>query len=270
MKFQLTLLENTMPTPFEILIDPVSLVFIAIYFALMLFESAIPARQLPAIKGWKFRALTSFFLYFYLASYLPLIWDKYLIQFQLLNISTMKTSLSVLLGVFVFELFIYIWHRSLHNSKLLWLGFHQMHHSAERVDVFGAYYFSPLDMIGFTMIGSLSLVLFIGLSPQSTSYVLYITNFLAIFQHTNIKTPRWLGYIVQRPESHSIHHQKNVHAYNYSDLPLFDIIFGTFNNPQTFAKETGFYDGASSKVGDMLLFKDVYKLGACPNPNKDS
>ncbi len=248
-----------MPTPFEILIDPVSLVIIAIYFCLMLIESVIPARQLPTIKGWKLRALISFLLYFYLASYLPLIWDKYLIQFQLIDISNMNTSISVLFGVFVFELFIYIWHRTMHNSKWLWLGFHQMHHSAEIVDVFGAYYFSPLDMIGFTIIASLSLVLFVGLSPQSTTYVLYITTFLAIFQHTNIKTPQWLGYFIQRPESHSIHHQKDVHAYNYSDLPIFDIIFRTFNNPKEFAKETGFYKGASSRIVDMLIFKDVYK-----------
>ncbi len=248
-----------MPTPIEILFDPVSMVIIAIYFALIFIEAIIPARSLPPIKGWKIRAVISFFFFFYMATYLPMIWDKYLLTYQLLDLSDLNTYASLAVGVFVFELLIYIWHRTMHNTKWLWLGFHQMHHSAERVDAFGAYYFSPADMIGFTMIGSLSLVLFVGLSPQSTTYVLYISTFLAIFQHTNIKTPQWLGYFIQRPESHSIHHQKNVHAYNYSDLPLFDIIFGTFNNPKNFAKETGFYDGASSRVSDMLMFKDVYK-----------
>tara|TARA_B100000965_G_scaffold386184_1_gene388202 strand:+ start:1134 stop:1253 length:120 start_codon:yes stop_codon:yes gene_type:complete len=34
----------------------------------------------------------------------------------------------------------------------------QMHHSAEVVDSIGAFYFSPLDMIGFTLLGSISLV----------------------------------------------------------------------------------------------------------------
>lgn len=248
-----------MPTPLEILIDPISLTVIVIYLSLIVLETVFPGRKLPKINGWKLRTFISFSLYFYLASYLPLIWDKYLTHFQLIDISNMKTTGSVIIGVFVFELLIYVWHRTIHNSKWLWLGFHQMHHSVERVDAFGAYYFSPLDMIGFTMIGSLSMVLFIGLPAQSATYVLYITTFLAIFQHTNIKTPQWLGYIIQRPESHSIHHQKDVHAYNYSDLPVFDIIFGTFNNQKTFAKETGFYNGASSRIGDMLLFKDVYK-----------
>jgi hypothetical protein len=38
---------------------------------------------------------------------------------------------------------------------------------------------------------------------------------------------------------------------------LFDILFGTFRNPKKFEHETGFYEGASGRVGDMLLFKDV-------------
>jgi len=42
------------------------------------------------------------------------------------------------------------------HELALWRGFHQMHHSAERVDAFGAFYFSPLDIIGFTMLSSLT------------------------------------------------------------------------------------------------------------------
>jgi len=38
---------------------------------------------------------------------------------------------------------------------------------------------------------------------------------------------------------------------------LFDIIFGTFRNPTEFAEETGFYSGASSKIGKMILFIDI-------------
>jgi sterol desaturase/sphingolipid hydroxylase (fatty acid hydroxylase superfamily) len=97
----------------------------------------------------------------------------------------------------------------------------------------------------------------VGLSAQAVTYVLYATMFLATFQHLNVRTPQWLGYIVQRPESHSIHHGRGVHQYNYSDLPLFDILFGTFRNPKEFASENGFYDGASAKIAQILLFKDI-------------
>ena len=133
----------------------------------------------------------------------------------------------------------YGWHRSMHNSTVLWRGFHQMHHSAERLDTYGAFWFSPLDMVGWTALSSLCLTVIVGLSPQATTMVLYITTFLSIFQHANIRTPRWLGYIVQRPESHSVHHQRGLHAFNYSDLPLFDLLFGTFRNPPTHRGRAG-------------------------------
>ncbi|MGE3394955.1 MAG: hypothetical protein AB7J97_11690, partial [Steroidobacteraceae bacterium] len=48
-----------------------------------------------------------------------------------------------------------------------------------------------------------------------------------------------------------------VHAWNYSDLPLFDLLFGTFRNPRKYAPEQGFYDGASARVGELLLWRDV-------------
>jgi sterol desaturase/sphingolipid hydroxylase (fatty acid hydroxylase superfamily) len=134
-----------------------------------------------------------------------------------------------------------------------------MHHSAERHDTFGAYYFSVMDMIGFTFLGSLSFSLIAGFDPSAITLILLITNFMAIFQHANIKTPVWLGYIIQRPESHSVHHAKGIHRYNYSDLPIFDIIFGTFKNPDLHENETGFYTGASKRIIDMMLFKDVTK-----------
>ena len=115
----------------------------------------------------------------------------------------------------------------------------------------------PMDVVGFTFLSSLSLTVFVGLSAQAVTYFLYVTMFLAIFQHTNIRTPQWLGYIVQRPESHSIHHARGIHHYNYSDLPLFDILFGTFRNPKDFAPEAGFYHGASAKLPQILAFKDI-------------
>ena len=246
-----------MPTPLEILLDPISLGILALYASLMLLEALAPARKLPYIEGWIPRALITFVLYFYLATYLPLIWDKYLVEYQLFNIQSMNIYTSTLIALFVFEFLIYVWHRTMHQTNWLWRSFHQMHHSAERVDTFGAFYFSPLDMVGFTLVGSLSLALFVGVSPQATTYFLFISMFLAVFQHTNIKTPQWLGYFVQRPESHSVHHAKGVHAYNYSDLPIFDILFGTFKNPAAFENKIGFYKGASAKIPAMLLCQDI-------------
>jgi sterol desaturase/sphingolipid hydroxylase (fatty acid hydroxylase superfamily) len=81
--------------------------------------------------------------------------------------------------------------------------------------------------------------------------------FCSMFQHTNIRTPHWLGYIVTRPESHAVHHQRGVHAYNYGDIPLFDIVLGTFRNPREWQEEAGFFDGSSRQMGPMLIGKEI-------------
>jgi len=74
----------------------------------------------------------------------------------------------------------------------------------------------------------------------------------------NVRTPRVLGYLIQRPEAHFVHHQRDVHAYNYGDFPLWDLLFGTFRNPAEFGKEdVGFADPADRRLGAMLAFRDV-------------
>ena len=246
-----------MPTPIEILLDPVSLGVLAMYAAMMIWEAVLPARELPAVRGWIPRALGAFAVYFFLSSYLPLLWDGYLARYQLLDLSHLGTIGGAVVGLLVYNALLYAWHRSMHSSSVLWRTFHQMHHSAERLDTYGAFYFSPMDMAGFTFVGSLALTLVVGLSPGAITLFLFAGMFMAMFQHANVRTPKWLGYIIQRPESHTIHHGRGLHRYNYADLPIFDLLFGTFRNPETYDMETGFYNGASGRVGDMLLFKNV-------------
>ena len=49
----------------------------------------------------------------------------------------------------------------------------------------------------------------------------------------------------------------NVHARNYGDIPVFDMIFGTFVNPRSFEGEVGFHAGGSKKIGAMLVGKVI-------------
>lgn len=248
---------TTLPTPMEILLDPVSLTILAMYGGLMLWEALAPAKKLPEIKGWKMRGMISFAVFFYLSSYLPMFTDGFLAQYQLFDLGGLGTWGGAIAGVLIFQFGVYLWHRAMHGSDILWRGFHQMHHSAERLDTYGAFYFSPADMIGWTLQGSICLVLVIGITPEAATIVLLSTTLMAMFTHTNVNTPRWLGYIIERPESHSVHHARGAHRSNYSELPLFDMLFGTFVNPETYVEETGFYDGASARVVKMMLFKDV-------------
>jgi sterol desaturase/sphingolipid hydroxylase (fatty acid hydroxylase superfamily) len=249
-------LETDMPTPLDLLLDPISLTVFAIYGGLILWEALAPARPLPHVRYWRWFGLAAFLVYFLLSSYLPLLWGDWLAPLQLADLSGLGTWGGAAVGLLVYEAGAYTYHRTIHASDLLWRVFHQMHHSAERHDTFGAFWFSPLDMVGWTMVSSIALTI-VGLTPAATTAVLLTVTLLAIFQHANVRTPRWLGYFVQRPESHSYHHERGVHARNYADLPVFDLLFGTFFNPRGFAKETGFYDGASRRVAAMLACRDI-------------
>jgi len=246
-----------MPTPLEILLDPISLIILSMYGILMLWEALFPGRKLPHVKYWKLRGLTVFIVYVFFTSYLPMFMNPYIEPYRLFDLSGWGTVWGGIFAVLLYEFGVFVWHYSLHRSDFLWKTFHQMHHSAERLDTYGAFYFSPLDMVGWSVLGTVCFTLIAGLSPSAITVMLLVTNFLSIFQHANIRTPQWLGYIVQRPESHTYHHATGIHQCNYSDLPVFDLIFGTFKNPKGFEYKTGFYYGASAKIWDMLRAKDV-------------
>ena len=246
-----------MPNLLDLLLDPVSLTLFGLYAGLMVWEYLLPARRLPRVRGWKLRGIGAFLLYWLLSSYLPLFWNDSLAAYQCLDLTVLGNWGGTLAGLLIYEAGVYGWHRGMHASTLLWRSFHQLHHSAERLDSYGAFWFSPLDMLGWTALSSLCLVWMVGITPEAAVRVLYTTTFLSIFQHANLCTPQWLGYLIQRPESHSCHHQRGVHTGNFSDLPVFDLLFGTWRNPSGFADEVGFYPGASMRVMDMLLLRDV-------------
>ena len=219
-------------------------------FALL--ELLLRGRSFPPVTHWRLKGTAFMLLYFALATYAPLFWDGWLGQYRLFAADTLPLWAQFVGGFLALELGIYAWHRTMHNTPFLWRWFHQMHHSAERVDIWGSLYFHPFDTLGFTFVGSLALVLGFGVSAEAAILINLLATFYGMFQHANIRTPHWLGYIIQRPESHSCHHERGVHARNYSDLPMWDMVFGTFHNPKTFDGEVGFYEGSSKRVGDLL------------------
>jgi len=250
-----------MPTPLELVLHPVNLTILALYGALALAEFLKPARKLPGQPWWRVRGMLAFALFFFASSYLPLIWDGWLARFQVLDLTGLPFALQCAIGFLVYELAVYTWHRCLHESDFLWRYFHQFHHSAERLDTFGAFWFSPLDMFGWIVLGSLALVLFVGVGPQAATAIILLTTFLSIFTHANIRTPRWLGYLIQRPESHGVHHARGFHRRNYCDLPVIDAIFGTLENPVEHREQFGLVDGGSMRIGTMLLGRDITRAG---------
>ncbi|PLK26125.1 sterol desaturase family protein [Novosphingobium sp. TH158] len=232
-------------------------VVIVLFAIFVLLDHFGKGHRLDDVPYWRAMGVFSAILYFTILTYAPFLWDGLLGQYRLIPADKLPFWVQVVGGFLVFELGVYLWHLGLHKIPGLWRFTHQMHHAAERVDIWGAFYFHPLDMVGWALQGSLSLVWVFGLSAEAAFIVAVAATIPTMFQHTNLRTPVWLGYVLQRPESHSIHHQRGVHAYNYGDIPLFDIIFGTFKNPKDWEAEAGFHKGSTNKVGKMLACQEI-------------
>ena len=215
------------------------------------------ARNFETPKVWRVQALAVTVLTFALSMAVTIFWGALLAGVSLMDGSKLGIVGGALVGILAYEFIHYWYHRAAHANDHLWRWAHQMHHSAESVDAFGAYYLHPVDTFFFTTWSSLVFFPILGLRPEAGVLAGFFLVFNAMFQHANIKTPRWMGYIIQRPESHGVHHERGKHRSNYSDLPLWDMVFGTFENPEAFEQEAGFYNGASSRIGDMLIGRDV-------------
>lgn len=225
--------------------------------AFLLLDLVIGARKFAAPRFWRAYALASTLVTVSISIGTAVFWGKIFDGFTLLSGEDLGIFGGTLAGVLVYELLHYGYHRLAHESTFLWRVGHQMHHAPESLDAFGALYSHPIDTFFFGTLSSFVLFPLLGLRVEAGVLCALFLTFNAMFQHANIKTPKWLGYIVQRPESHGIHHQRGVHAYNYSDLPLWDMVFGTFRNPENFSGEVGFEFGGSKRIGALLLGRNI-------------
>jgi sterol desaturase/sphingolipid hydroxylase (fatty acid hydroxylase superfamily) len=227
-----------------------------VFVLALILERVFPARPLPQVKGWILRGLISFLIAGVLNALLPIAAIGALGGRSLLHLSGLGLVGGALVAFVVTDFFAYWVHRLMHNVHFIWRWTHQAHHSAERLDTLGFSYFHPFD-ITITVALSAIVPAAMGVTADAAAVAGFVGFLYAVFQHLNVRTPQWLGYIIQRPEGHSVHHARGVHAYNYGNFPLSDILFGTFRNPADFMPEAGFWDGASGKVGAMLLGRDV-------------
>jgi sterol desaturase/sphingolipid hydroxylase (fatty acid hydroxylase superfamily) len=238
----------------------------ATFVACLILERLIPARAQPRIRFWVLRGVVSFVMVAALNAIIPAVVMAALGDRSVLHLQGLGTAFGALVMLVVGDLLGYWIHRGVHTSERVWRWTHQMHHSAERMDMAGAVYFHPLDVIVQQVAPSIVVAVLLGVSPMAAAVGGFLGFFFGVTPHLNVRSPTWLGYVFQRPEMHAIHHQRGVHAYNYGQFALSDILFGTWRNPPAFPDvEFGFWDGASSKLGAMLVGRDVTRPGDLTN-----
>ena len=226
-----------------------------VFLFFLVAERAATARRFPSVARWGLTGGVFFVLSLMVGALIPkLIPVEWLQQHSLLDLSRVGiTALPVAMLVTTF--FGYWLHRAEHKFGWLWRVTHQLHHSAERIDMLGAYFTHPFEVVLKVSVSTLIAAWGLGVTPMTASAVGVIVALLSLFQHLNVNTPRWLGFIVQRPESHCVHHQRHVEGRNFSELPLWDLLFGTFSNPKAFTGDVGLDTPENWRLSELLLMR---------------
>jgi sterol desaturase/sphingolipid hydroxylase (fatty acid hydroxylase superfamily) len=233
------------------LLVPVTFIFFLVT------ERIFPRRQYPPIRFWNLIGFACLIMTAVITTVLPLLLPESITRYHLIDAAGLGFVGGILVAYPLTALLSALVHRSFHEFHPLWLLGHQLHHSPRRLDIPGSVFFHPVDIALQTIPATVVAVFVLGLDPVTASAVGFVSAFYGMFQHWNVRTPRWLGYIIQRPESHGLHHELGIHGRNYSDFPLWDILMGTFVNPETFDGDVGFAGEAPDHIGAMLLFRDV-------------
>lgn len=222
-------------------------------------ERVFPGRALPKSAGWYLRSISVNLVQLGITLGLGRLWlptfgDSSLYRLAGWDLPILEGLVAWFVGTFIF----YWWHR-LRHERGFWRIFHQVHHSASRIEILTSFYKHPLEIFVNSIVSSIIIFQLLGCSLMAAFWYNFFAAAGEYFYHANIKSPPWLRYVIQTPELHSIHHQYDIHSFNYSDIPIWDRVFGTYQDTTEFTARCGFPEGAEQRLVDMLAFRDVYE-----------
>ncbi|HEY8086072.1 MAG TPA: sterol desaturase family protein [Methylophilaceae bacterium] len=224
----------------------------------LILERRFPGRELPHSKGWYTRAILVNLGQLIITLAMVRTWIKIFGDVSLFKLASWDMPvLEGFMAWFIGTFFFYWWHRIRH-AKGWWLLFHQIHHSPSRIELVTSFYKHPIEILSDAILSAVVLYPFLGSSLMGAFWYNFFAGTGEYFYHANVHTPNWLRFFIQTPELHSVHHQFDVHKYNFGDIPIWDRIFGTYKDTTEFAERCGFPKGGEEKLLHMLAFKDVY------------
>ncbi len=235
----------------------IPLIVLGVAAVMILCELLHPGRSWPQVRGWWTRALLLNGVQVGSVVLAGAAWDGWMVRHRPWSLDTLGDVWGGVVGYLAITFVYYGWHRARHASDFFWRWFHQVHHSPQRIEIITSFYKHPFEIVLNGVLSSAIVYLLVGLRPAAAANAVLLSGLAELFYHWNVPTPYWIGFFFQRPESHCIHHQEGVHSYNYADLPLWDMLFGTFRNPRRWESRCGFGPVGEARLGDMLRGVDV-------------
>lgn len=224
---------------------------------MMVVEVKRPGRRWPEVTGWWTRAVVLNVFQAITVVFAGWLVTSFLNQEPVFAGASLGPVLGAFWGYLVLTFVFYWWHRARHENAFLWRWFHQIHHAPQRLEILTSFYKHPLEVLANAAISAVVMFWILGLSHEAALGATLLAGLAELFYHWNVRTPRWVGYFLQRPESHCVHHEQGIHQKNYGDLPVWDMLFGTFHNPPEFDGACGFGE-LEAELGPMLAGVDVF------------
>lgn len=240
---------------------------VAIAAGMIAVERLWPAGELPRVRAWGWRVALVNAVQLGVVLLAGVTWERWFQGASLLRLrdhfgDAGQGAIAYLVSTLVY----YWWHRVRHESRLFWRLCHQLHHSPARIEILTSFYKHPVEIMLNSMLSAAIVYPLLGCSVGAGAIYTFLTAIAEYFYHWNVRTPRWLGALVQRPESHRVHHQYRHHTQNFADLPVWDWLFGTLHNPRAPVPACGYDDWREDRFEDMLAFRDVHAPDAENRP----
>jgi sterol desaturase/sphingolipid hydroxylase (fatty acid hydroxylase superfamily) len=133
----------------------------------------------------------------------------------------------------VYDFMQYWLHRLFHGDRL-W-SFHAVHHSAEEIDILTSFRTHPVNFVLYNGLPTAALLM-AGFTPAAFAALVPFNYLMGCLTHANL---RWswgpFRTVLASPMFHRWHHADlgGARSCNYApNLPLWDIVFGTFHMPK--------------------------------------
>lgn len=236
----------------------ISVIVLVFFLCIFTMEVITPASKNSCDRRWLILASSISLLQTVFVLAAGVVFSNTLSESSFYSLRELNFIIQGVVGFLLTSFVAYWWHRAMHKSDFLWRMFHQLHHSPRRIEALTSFYLHPFDALAATLLNAVCCYLILGLSANGTGVSLLIAALYNIYIHADIKTPYWLGAVLQRPEMHRVHHKHLHHAQNYG-LAIWDQLFGTYTNPKEYVVEVGFDEAREKRIHAMLTNKDVYK-----------
>ena len=155
-------------------------------------------------------------------------------QIGLFYLIQVPVWVKLIIGVAMFDMVSYWFHRIAHKVPVLW-RFHRVHHSDTSMDASTFFRGHPIESLLWFGTSNILAAGIFGLDLMSLGLYFLIATPFFFLEHANLKFPTWVdktvGLIFTTPNVHKVHHEQDQYYTdsNYSDIfILWDRIFGTF------------------------------------------